>query len=116
MKARLLLLTPIVLFQCARISAPASGPQDKEPPELVSSNPTSGQRNFRAKQIELTFNESIKLKDPQEEIIITPSIGSKTKFLAKKNKVTLTPENAWKDSTTYSIAFRGAIQDMNEGN
>lgn len=111
-----ILIISLFALQCARVSAPTGGPQDKEPPELVSSNPTSGQKNFKTKQIELTFNEAVKLKDPQEEIIITPSIGSKTKFLAKKNKVTLTPENDWKDSTTYSIAFRGAIQDMNEGN
>jgi len=116
MKKLFILLLSFSLTQCARISAPGGGPQDKEAPELVSSNPTSGQKNFKDKQIELTFNEPIKLKDPQEEIIIIPSVGTKTKFLAKKNKVTITPETNWKDSTTYNIAFRGAIQDLNEGN
>jgi len=116
MRNLFVLISSFTLIQCARISAPAGGPQDKQPPELVSSVPTTGQKNFKAKQIELTFNEPVKLKDPQEEIIITPSVGTKTKFIAKKNKITLTPENNWKDSTTYSIAFRGAIQDMNESN
>lgn len=116
MKSLPVLLLSVLLFQCARVSQPTGGPQDKEAPELESSIPTNGERNFKANQIELTFNEPIKLKDPQEEIIITPPIGAKTKFLAKKNKVILTPEKNWKDSTTYSIAFRGAIQDLNESN
>jgi len=116
MKGYFPILLSIVFAQCARVSQPAGGPQDKEPPELVSSVPTNGEKNYKTKQIELTFNEAVKLKDPQEEIIITPSVGAKTKFLAKKNKITITPENDWKDSTTYSIAFRGAIQDLNESN
>ncbi|HTH58467.1 MAG TPA: Ig-like domain-containing protein [Cyclobacteriaceae bacterium] len=116
MKRLLLSLFSLILLQCARVSQPSGGPQDKEPPELESSIPASGEKNYKTKQIELTFNEPIKLKDPQEEIIITPPVGTKTKFLAKKNKVIITPEQDWKDSTTYSIAFRGAIQDLNEGN
>lgn len=110
------ILIPFLFWQCARQSAPAGGPQDKEPPQLVSSTPLPGQKNYKGKTIELTFDEQVKLKDPQEEIIITPSVGAKTKFAAKKTKVIITPENAWKDSTTYSIAFRAGIQDINESN
>jgi hypothetical protein len=116
MKKLFILLPSILLLQCARQSQPAGGPQDKQPPELQTSTPENGQKNFKGKIIELTFDEGVKLKDPQEEIIITPSVGSKTKFIAKKNKVIITPENNWKDSTTYSIAFRGGIQDLNESN
>src|SRR6185369_13611194 len=53
---------------------------------------------------------------PKEEILITPSPGTNTKFTAKKNKVVITPEKKLKDSTTYSIAFREGIQDINESN
>jgi uncharacterized protein (DUF2141 family) len=116
MKGFFPMLLLVFLAQCARVSQPTGGPQDKEPPELEYSIPTNGEKNYKAKQIELTFNEAVKLKNPQEEIIITPSVGTKTKFLAKKNKITITPENDWKDSTTYSIAFRGAVQDLNESN
>ncbi len=66
--------------------------------------------------IELTFDENIKLKDPKEEILITPSMGAGTRFTAKKNKVVITPEYKWADTTTYSIAFRDGIQDLNESN
>ncbi len=116
MKKLSIICTSIILWQCARQSQPAGGPQDKTAPELQSSIPAKGEKNFKGKNIELIFDEAIKLKDPQEEIIITPSVGAKTKFTAKKNKVIVVPENNWKDSTTYSIAFRGGIQDVNESN
>ncbi|MBI1770046.1 MAG: Ig-like domain-containing protein [Bacteroidetes bacterium] len=116
MKKLIFIFIVIFLWQCARQSMPAGGPQDKTPPELLSSIPSNSEKNFKGKTIELTFDELVKLKDPQEEIIITPSVGSKTKFNAKKNKIVILPERNWKDSTTYSIAFRSGIQDVNESN
>jgi len=110
------ILTIILLFKCARQTQPTGGPKDTDPPQLLSSSPANGEKNFSGKTIELTFDEYIKLKDPKEEILITPSLGTNTKFLAKKNKVTIYPENKWIDTTTYSIAFRDGIQDINESN
>ncbi|GHN00033.1 hypothetical protein WSM22_15220 [Cytophagales bacterium WSM2-2] len=116
MNKALPLLAAIVLCQCARQSQPAGGPKDIAPPKLEESTPENGQKNFKGKVLELTFDELIKLKDPQDEIVITPSVGTKTRFTVKKNKLTIFPENPWKDSTTYSIAFRGSVQDINESN
>ena len=106
----------IAFSQCARQTQPNGGPKDVAPPELLSSTPTNEEKNFHGNTIELTFDEYVKLKDPKEEILITPSPGTNTKFIVKKNKVVITPENKWTDSTTYSIAFRDGIQDINESN
>ena len=116
MRIPISILLVLIFIQCARQTQPSGGPKDVDPPELLSSNPVNGERNFRKNTIELTFDEYVKLKDPKEEILITPSLGTNTKFIAKKNKVTITPENKWIDSTTYSIAFRDGIQDINESN
>jgi uncharacterized protein (DUF2141 family) len=115
---KLFLILPaiLLLWQCARQSQPQGGPKDEQDPQLLSSTPTNGQKNYKGKIIELIFDEFVKLKDPQDEIVITPSSGSKTKFTSKKNKVIISPEKPWMDSTTYSISFRGAIQDLNESN
>ena len=114
-KALLLLIT-ILLAGCASITTPTGGPKDETPPELIESNPTNGQKNFKGKAIELTFNEDLKLKDPKEEILITPSPGKNNTFTVKKNKVIIEPENPWEENTTYSINFREGIQDITEGN
>jgi len=116
MRVLLFLFLAISFVHCARQTQPNGGPKDNDPPELISSNPANGDKNFHGDQIELIFNEDVKLKDPKEEILITPSFGTNTKFIVKKNKVIITPENKWLDTTTYSIAFREGIQDLNEGN
>ncbi|MBL7873086.1 MAG: Ig-like domain-containing protein [Cyclobacteriaceae bacterium] len=105
-----------LLSGCASITTPTGGPKDETPPELVESNPANGQKNFKGKSIELTFNEALKLKDPKEEILITPSPGKNNTYTVKKNKVIIEPENRWEENTTYSINFREGIQDITEGN
>jgi uncharacterized protein (DUF2141 family) len=116
MRVFIILLVVLFFAKCARQTQPNGGPKDTDPPELLSSTPANGEKNFNGNNIELTFDENVKLKDPKEEILITPSLGAGTRFSVKKNKVIITPEYKWADSTTYSIAFREGIQDINESN
>lgn len=100
--------------QCANQTSPGGGPQDKKPPEVQNSIPKNNQKNFKGKAIELNFDEYVALKNANEEILISPSIGKDLKIVAKKKKVILTPKENWKENTTYSINFREAIQDITE--
>lgn len=106
----------LLLSACASVTSPTGGPKDETPPVLEFSNPTNNQKNFDGTSIELSFNELIKLKDPKEEILITPSPGKDTKYIARKNKLIIEPQNQWQENTTYSISFRDGVQDLNEGN
>jgi uncharacterized protein (DUF2141 family) len=106
----------IITSACASVAMPTGGPKDETPPELISSIPAINEKNFKGNSIELDFNEDIKLKDPKEEILITPSLGKETKFTSKKRKVVIEPELPWTDNTTYNITFREGIQDLTEGN
>lgn len=106
----------LAFSQCANQTSPGGGPQDKKPPELLSSNPANNQKNFTGKTIELTFDEYVKLKSPEEEVLISPSIGKDIKYTAKKNKVIISTKETWKENTTYSISFRESIQDITESN
>lgn len=116
MRVIFLIILVLAFSKCARQTQPNGGPKDTDPPELLSSTPTNGEKNFHGSAIELTFDEYVKLKDPKEEILITPSPGTNTKFVVKKNRVIITPEKKLHDTTTYSIAFRDGIQDINESN
>lgn len=111
----LLLVTPL-FFTCANQTTPTGGPKDEEPPVLINSTPKNNQKNFTGRTIELTFNEDVKLKDPKEEIMVTPTIGKNTKLTARRNKVIIEPELSWKENTTYSFSFREGIQDITESN
>jgi len=106
----------LILGGCANVAMPTGGPRDKTPPELVYSIPNNNQLDYKAKSIELSFNEDVKLKDPKEEILIVPTIGKNTLFTVKKRKLIIEPELEWLPNTTYSINFREGVQDITEGN
>ena len=110
------ILYPIFFLACARQTTPTGGPKDTIPPTLINSIPKQGQVNFKGKTIELTFSETIILNNPKEQLIITPTLGKDFSFKTKKNQVILTLEDDLKDSTTYAINFRDAVQDITEKN
>jgi hypothetical protein len=115
MRAVVFLIFAFLLWTCANVSSPTGGPKDETPPKLLSSIPKQGQTNYPGKGVTLEFDEFLKLKNPKEEIIITPDVKD-AKFIAKKNLFLIEFPEKLADSTTYSIAFREAIQDLNEGN
>jgi len=104
------------LWRCAVQTTPQGGPKDETPPILMRSTPQEKETNFHEKTIELTFNEKVKLNNPTDEIIITPSPGKIIDFKAIKNKITIEPKDGWAENTTYSISFREGVQDITEGN
>jgi uncharacterized protein (DUF2141 family) len=108
-----------VLFNCARTGRPEGGPKDKDAPLFVTSNPPYETLNFNKKEIKLEFNEFIKLKDLNKQLIVSPPLknpalitpqGSASKVLKIKILDTL------KENTTYIFNFGNAIEDNNESN
>ncbi|MBL7855136.1 MAG: Ig-like domain-containing protein [Cyclobacteriaceae bacterium] len=110
------LLVAVLCWACASQTQPTGGPRDKTPPKLISSSPAPNQKNFKGTSVELAFDEYVKLKDPKDEILISPSMGKDVNYVARKNKVIITPKRPWRDSTTYSISFRDGVQDITESN
>lgn len=111
-----LILYLLFVLSCARQTTPTGGPKDSIPPTLIGSSPRHGAVNFKGKNIQLTFNESILLNNPREQLIITPDLGKPVDARAKKNQVILTLEDDLKENTTYSINFRESVQDITEKN
>ena len=95
--------------------APTGGPKDESAPELISSIPKQGQTNYNGSRVMLEFNEFLKLKNPKDEIIVSPDIKD-VNYTVKKNIVSIDFDEKLQENTTYSFAFRESIQDLNEGN
>lgn len=112
----LIVIIPIVLWNCASQSQPTGGPKDKEPPKLISSIPEDQSLNYREKLIELEFDEHIAVSKIKTELIITPRIDAEYDFKLRKDKLILEFEENFKDSTTYTFNFRKSIKDITEGN
>ncbi|MBQ4913135.1 Ig-like domain-containing protein [Maribacter sp. MMG018] len=106
-------------FQCARKGSPTGGPKDVTPPVLTKAEPENMSINFKEKKIRLYFDELVKLKDVQEQLIVSPPLkyqptlapqGSASKYIEITLKDTLL------ENTTYTLNFGQSIVDNNEGN
>ncbi|MBU3680603.1 MAG: hypothetical protein FGM16_01535 [Flavobacterium sp.] len=113
-----LVLSLLVFCSCAKRGSISGGLKDTLAPVLKFCIPKNYTTNFSTKTVQFTFDEYVKLKNVNKQLIIspplkyqpeiTPSTASKTIIL--KIKDTLAP------NTTYSFNFGESIQDNNEGN
>ena len=107
--------------QCAKKGRPDGGPIDEDAPIFVTANPPYETINFDKKEINIYFNEYIKLKDITKQLIISPTLnpenpplispqGTPSKFINIKILDTL------KENSTYIFDFGNSVQDNNESN
>jgi hypothetical protein len=105
----------LTISACANMVTPTGGLKDIEPPQVLKSKPTNKSTNFNQKNIEITFDEYINLKDIQNQFIISPSnIEANIRKDGKKLKIELS--DLPKENTTYILNFGDAISDYTENN
>lgn len=104
---------------CAKRGTITGGLKDTIAPKIISSSPENYKTNFTGKDIKIVFDELIKVKNINKQLIISPPMktapiidpqGSASKFITVKIKDTL------QENTTYSFNFGQSIVDNNEGN
>ena len=111
----------LILFSCARQGTPSGGPKDTEPPKFLSANPDTLSLNVptNLKEIKIDFDEFILLKEPNQNIVVSPPLGSTATFApvgSANRSVRIQLNEPLQENTTYNINFGNAIQDNNEGN
>ncbi len=121
-RLEMLLLTLVLLafvISCAKKGSITGGEKDETPPVFVKAFPPNFSTNFDKNEIRIYFDEYVKLKDAQKQIIISPPmdppptitpLGSAAKYI----KITF--EDTLLQNTTYSINFGESVEDNNEGN
>ena len=118
-KILLLLTFSLLLTNCAKRGRPTGGLKDSIAPILVSANPNNKSINFKAKKIKIYFDEYIKLKNVNKQLVISPPqknnpiitpVGTASKFIAIEILDTLDL------NTTYAFNFGKSIVDNNEEN
>ncbi|KRB53960.1 Ig-like domain-containing protein [Flavobacterium sp. Root186] len=111
-------LLVLLMMSCAKRGSITGGLKDTLAPVLVSSVPKNFSTDFKGDEITLVFDEYVKLKNLNKQLIISPPMKNEpliyptgvSKFLNIKIKDTLQP------NTTYSFNFGQSIADNNEGN
>lgn len=108
----------ILLFaKCAKQSSPLGGPRDEDPPVLLETSPGDQSLNVKPSEIILTFDEYIKLDNPNKNIVITPRLNKDEIITtALKNEVIIELNQELEENTTYVFNFQNSVQDLSEGN
>lgn len=109
----------ITLVNCANRGTPSGGEKDTEPPKIIRASPENYTTNFKGNEIKIYFDEYIKIKNVQKQLIISPPmdpqpdvtpLGSASKYITIKINDTL------QANTTYAFNFGQSIVDNNEEN
>ncbi|MBP1223347.1 Ig-like domain-containing protein [Flavobacterium sp. 1355] len=111
-------LLVFLMFGCAKRGSITGGLKDTLAPVLISSTPKNLSTDFKGNEITLYFDEYVKLKNINKQLIISPPMKYEplitptnvSKFIKIQIKDTLQP------NTTYSFNFGQSITDNNEGN
>ena len=97
------------------MASPPGGKKDTLAPKLVTSVPLNKSKNYKGKKLELTFNEYVNVRNLNQELLITPNIGTYETRI-RPNGLSILLDSTLKDQTTYTFNFRNAIEDISERN
>ncbi len=115
----LLILTASLSSNCARKGNPMGGPKDSISPVMVTANPAYKSIHFNSKKIKLNFDEYVKFKDLNKQLIVSPPLNHpsiiKPSGTASKT-ISIEIMDTLKENTTYAFNFGNSIVDNNEGN
>jgi hypothetical protein len=106
----------LLSFGCANRQLPQGGPRDHDPPKLLKATPANMTRNFKAKQIQLDFDEYFKLSNQFQEIVMSPVTAKIPEYKIRKRSLVIDLKDTLEKNTTYVINFGKAIADVNESN
>lgn len=103
---------------CASIGNPSGGPKDEQPPRFIKANPAPGSNNvpIDLNKITLHFNEYVNLKNPSENVVVSPPSAQIPRVTSQGHNVIVTFQDSLQPNTTYTIDFGSSIVDNNEGN
>ncbi|OXA82564.1 Ig-like domain-containing protein [Flavobacterium aquidurense] len=111
-------LLVFLMMSCAKRGSITGGLKDTLAPVLKYSMPKNFSTDFKAKEIVLTFDEYVKLKNTNKQLIISPPMKHEPIILptTASKEITIKILDTLHPNTTYSMNFGQSIADNNEGN
>ena len=106
----------MLLYGCAHPISPEGGPKDVNPPRVISCDPPNSATEFKGGSFRIDFNEFINLKNPVNEIFISPPLKSPIDTRVRGKSLIVRLDDSLAANTTYSVTFGNAILDLTEGN
>jgi len=111
-------LLVFLMMSCAKRGSITGGLKDTLAPVLKYSSPKNFSTDFKANEIILTFDEYVKLKNTNKQLIISPPMKNQPIILptTASKEITIKILDTLQPNTTYSMNFGQSIADNNEGN
>lgn len=108
----------ISVMSCAKRGSITGGAKDTLAPVLVGSFPKNFSTNNKPTEIKLVFDEYVKLKNVNKQLIISPPMKKAPTILPYSASKTISIKlyDTLLENTTYSFNFGNSIEDNNEGN
>ena len=112
------ILLTLTFIGCAKRGSISGGLKDTIAPVLKASFPKNLSVNFKAKEINLTFDEYVKLKNVAKQLIVSPPMkyNPEVSPMTPSKMITIKIKDTLQENTTYSFNFGQSIEDNNEGN
>ncbi|WP_202700609.1 Ig-like domain-containing protein [Flavobacterium sp. UGB4466] len=106
------------MLSCAKRGSITGGLKDTLAPVLKYSSPKNFSTNFKGNEIILGFDEYVKLKNLNKQLIISPPMKHEPLILptTASKVITIKIKDTLQPNTTYSFNFGQSIADNNEGN
>jgi Bacterial Ig-like domain len=101
---------------CASAGAPPGGPEDHDPPVIVSIKPDSGTVNVRPKQIDFIFDEVVQQQalgatDLSKLFLISPRDGEPD-VSWHRQRITVKPRKTLRANTAYVVTMFPGLADL----
>ena len=108
----------LISVGCAKRGSITGGLKDTIAPVLKVSFPENFNKNFKGNEIKLVFDENIKLKNLNKQLIISPPMKYEPSILptTPSKTITIKIKDTLQPNTTYSFNFGQSIADNNEAN
>jgi len=112
------IILAVLLTSCAKRGSITGGLKDTLAPVLKNSYPKNYSTEFKEKSFKLTFDEYIKLKNINKQLIVSPPMKKAPEVLptTASKYITVKINDTLQPNTTYSFNFGESIEDNNEGN
>lgn len=106
------------MLSCAKRGSITGGLKDTLAPVLKYSSPKNFSTDFKGNEIILGFDEYVKLKNLNKQLIISPPMKYEPLILptTASKVITIKIKDTLQPNTTYSFNFGQSIADNNEGN
>jgi len=109
-------LVAMAFYSCANQVAPTGGPQDREPPKVLGSNPLNKSTNFKSDKVRILFDEYVNIENAQQQVVISPPMDPFPEFKIKGKELLITFKDTLRTNTTYTINISAAVKDITEAN